>query len=153
MLSACSVNENKAVSTVEKALQIDLPKGTVLTNSDTHSGFHGDGTTFFVIQFDNDALEDSLKNANWKTFPANETTQAILYGLKSDQTQLGPYLTDSDGNSLVPEVKNGYYWLCDRQTEEGKATGADLLHRSSFNFSIAVYDSDQNILYYGEVDT
>ena len=33
------------------------------------------------------------------------------------------------------------------------AAGADILDRGSFNFSVAVYDADGRILYYGEMDT
>ena len=69
------------------------------------------------------------------------------------EIQMGPYLTDGDGHPFIPEVENGYYLLIDEQAEEGKATGADILHRASFNFTLGIYDSDADILYYFELDT
>ena len=79
--------------------------------------------------------------------------EILLYGQESDEKKEGPYFTDEEGKPLIPEIEKGYYWLKDRQAEPGMAAGADILHRGSFNFSVAVYDADGRILYYGEMDT
>ena len=62
-------------------------------------------------------------------------------------------MTDKDGNPLIPEIRNGYYRLIDRQIKKGEAAGADMLHRSSFNFDLGLYDADTNILYFCQRDT
>ena len=53
----------------------------------------------------------------------------------------------------MPEIEEGYYRLIDRQAEEGKATGADILHRASLNFTVGLYDIEKGILYFCELDT
>ena len=53
----------------------------------------------------------------------------------------------------MPEIEEGYYRLIDRQSEEGKATGADILHRASLNFTVGLYDTEKGILYFCELDT
>ena len=73
----------------------------------------------------------------------------LVYGLSDDSYQIGPYLNDGSGNPLFPEVVQGYYRLIDRQND----TEQDILERYSFNFTVAVYDSEENILYYGKQDT
>ena len=65
-----------------------------------------------------------------------------------DFYQKGPYLNDNNGNPLFPEVENGYYLLIDRQND-----AQDILDRHSFNFTVAVFDSDENTLHYGKLDT
>ena len=59
----------------------------------------------------------------------------------------------SDGNPLIPEIRNGYYRLIDRQIKMGEASGADILHRNSFNFDLGLYDADTNTLYFCWMDT
>ena len=77
-----------------------------------------------------------------------------LKGIIDNETErIGPYLTDQEGNPLVPEIENGYYRLIDRQVKEGWATGADILHRGSFNFTLGLYDADAELLYFCELDT
>ena len=48
---------------------------------------------------------------------------------------------------------NGYYRLIDRQIKMGEASGADILHRNSFNFDLGLYDADTNTLYFCRMDT
>lgn len=92
-------------------------------------------------------------NTEWEAFPLDETVQTLVYGAEDETSKYGPYLTDNDGKPLVPEIQNGYYLLIDRQVEKDKATGADILHRSSFNFDLGLYDTDTNTLYFCQLDT
>ncbi|HIX15247.1 MAG TPA: hypothetical protein H9740_05915 [Candidatus Hungatella pullicola] len=54
---------------------------------------------------------------------------------------------------MIPDIELGSYRLIDRQAEEGIAAGADILHRSSFNFTLGIYDTDAERLYFCEMDT
>lgn len=135
-------------------LGLDLSGGTIVAAKDSHGGFHGDGISWTVIQFDDDKWKNLMeKNKNWNAFPLNETAQSLLYGYEFHDGMCGPFLTDEDGNTLIPPIENGYYRLKDRQVRNEDASGVDLIHRSSFNFDIAVYDLDSRILYYGKMDT
>lgn len=155
-LSGCSgSNEKNIQRSIGQELKADISAGTVVTEEDSHGGFHGDGITYVVIQFDDDSFETSISGAeNWKPFPLDETAQALVYGCVFTDGQYGPYLTDEEGDPLIPKVETGYYWLKDWQADDGAQTGgADILHRASLNFTLAVYDSDCNTLYYCKMDT
>lgn len=90
-------------------------------------------------------------------FPLDDTVKALVYGIETREGDsligIGSYLSDEENRPLIPEIENGYYLLIDRQAEEGKATGADILYRASLNFTLGIYDSDADILYYFELDT
>ena len=133
-----------------KGLSIDLSSGIEISHEDSHGGFHGDGHTFIVLQFsDNSILDTIKKDVKWKEFPLDETTQALVYGLEDNESHTLPFLSNEDGTALIPEIQNGYYILIDRQPE----TDTDILERYSFNFTIGIYDSDTNIMYFCELDT
>lgn len=151
VLTACGSNGYQ--KTISKELGIDVSSGNKLSYSDDHGGFHGDGTTFASLSFsDEKVLEQIKKNTNWKAFPLDDTVRTLIYGVSDETSSIGPYLTDNKGYPLVPDIQNGYYILIDRQVEE-QATGADILHRSSFNFTLGIYDVDTHILYFCELDT
>ena len=158
LLTACG--GQTAQQTVSQGLEIDASGGEVVSGEDSHGGFHGDGTTCVILQFEDGAIEEQIKESgDWKAFPLEETVQALVYGVTrtnedgSATESIGPYLTDEEGEPLVPEIEEGYYRLIDRQAEEGKATGADILHRASLNFTIGLYDTEKGILYFCELDT
>lgn len=66
----------------------------------------------------------------------------------------GPYIHDSDYNPVVPKIENGYYCFVDRHSQsKDKKDDSPLLNRYSINCSLAIYDTDTNLLYYLELDT
>ena len=82
----------------------------------------------------------------------------MVYGLRwesDDATyQVGPYLTDDNNNPVIPQIENGYYYFLDRHSRSVDSyDDSDVLDRYSFNFTIAIYDADNDILYYVEFDT
>jgi len=59
-----------------------------------------------------------------------------------------------DGTPAIPEVDNGYYYFRDRHYQSTDPTDdSGVLGRASYNFTIAIYDTDSKILYYMELDT
>ena len=153
LLGGCSQKDN-----VSRTLEVDVSGGEVVAQTDTHGGFHGDGTTYLALRFADDALQEQIEASEaWRAFPLDDTVRALVYGIEGEADGVswcvGPYLTDADGEALVPEIEEGYYRLIDHQAEEGKATGADILHRASFNFALGLYDSREDILYFCELDT
>lgn len=152
ILSACGAESLQSV--VSGELGMDASACEVISESDTHGGFHGDGTTFIVLDCaDGDVLNQIKEKSGWRAFPLDDTVKALVYGINNETERIGPYLTDQEGNPLVPEIENGYYMLIDRQVEEGWATGADILHRGSYNFTLGLYDADTELLYFCELDT
>ena len=139
---------------VSAALGIDASEAEVLSEIDDHGGFHGDGTTIIVLDCAGTDLSDQISEAEeWKPFPLDDTVMALVYGVKEGTASIGPYLTDEEGEPVIPDIELVSYRLIDRQAEEGIAAGADILHRSSFNFTLGIYDTDAERLYFCEMDT
>ena len=133
---------------------IDVSSAAVLAEEDSHGGFHGDGTAFLCFDCSGTDIADQIAGSeSWTPFPLDDTVRTLVYGIEDETAKMGPYLSDEDGKPRIPEIEKGYYFLTDRQAEEGKAAGADLLHRASLNFTLGIYDSDTDILYYFEMDT
>lgn len=133
-----------------KVLGLDISSGEKILNYDTHGGFHGDGTTCIAYRFGDDAvLEEIRGNSEWKEFPLDDTVRALVYGVSDETGRIGPYLNDNKGNPIVPEIRNGYYLLIDRQNEAEK----DILDRHSFNLTLGLYDAGAKILYFCKLDT
>lgn len=154
--SACS--SDSETDDISNTLGIDMTDGTVVSSEDTHDGFHGDGDTYTEISFDDDsgaALADAMaNNDDWRAFPLSDNLQAVVYGRVDGDTQYGPYITDDDGASIIPQIEHGYYYFYDRHSESSNPKDdTKLLNRYSMNFTIALYDTDNNELYYYELDT
>ena len=142
---------------VSQTLQVALAQGTIVENVDTHGGFHGDGESLKVWKIDdNSMLEQIQVDSEWKELPLTENLEALLYGVVYDNglsvNQVGPYVDFSE--EQLPHIQNGYYYFVDRQAEtEQQHSDAQVMERASFNFSIAIYDTDTDTLYYVEVDS
>ena len=151
ILSACGAESLQSV--VSGELGIDASACGIISASDTHGGLHGDGITFIVLDCADGDVLNQIKKSEWRAFPLDDTVKTLVYGIDNETERIGPYLTDQEENPLVPEIENGYYRLIDRQVKEGWATGADILHRGSFNFTLGLYDADAELLYFCELDT
>ena len=71
----------------------------------------------------------------------------------TDKYAISPSVTgkDSPEEPLIPPIEKGYYLLEDRHSEAKE--NLDLLDRSSYNFTLSVYDTDNRTLYYYKLDT
>ena len=109
-------------------------------------GAMGDGTRFITFEFDsNDTLNQIKSDSNWKKFPLDKTTKTLMYG----DEKTSSYVTDNNSRPLFPEISEGYYMLIDRQEDKSQ----NILNRPSSNFTLAVYDTKTNTLYFAEIDT
>ena len=143
-LGACA--PKSAAERAAENLDLVLPNVRELAGADSHGGFHGDGTTYLVLSCpDSSALEQIKADSRWRPFPMDEITQILAYGYDNGTISIGPYL----GEAELPAIQHGYYRLIDRHKE----ADAVILDRHSFNFTLGIYDSDTNTLYYCEVDT
>lgn len=136
-------------------LGIDVREGTEIAYNDSHGGFHGDGLTFAAISFSDNAVSKALSNnKNWHPMPLSGELSILVYGIETEHSRNGPYLTDEDGKAIIPDIQNGYYYFIDRYNQnDTKKSDSGLLDRYSYNFTIAIYDTDSDILYYAEYDT
>lgn len=123
----------------------------VVEEENTHGGFHGDGSYHLILDCSNNT-ETALKIVNnWNRLPLSENLNLIMYGGSKGGISYGYELA---GEAHIPKIENGYYRFMDRYYEaKDKTDDSKLLSRYSFNFSLAMYDSDTNIFYYFEYDT
>lgn len=54
----------------------------------------------------------------------------------------------------IPKITNGYYYFYDRHSSStDKFDDTNLNNRSSWNFTLVIFDKDNNVIYYYEKDT
>ncbi len=110
-------------------LNMSLDEATVLEEWDTHGGFHGDGDTFVKLSC-SDGFEQQL-GSEWKALPLQGEAYEYFY-------EWGGFFEHPEtGERVIPEVENGYWYF--------KNTGA-------MNWDFALYDCDENLLYFYEFD-
>ena len=141
---------------ISENIGVDLGNVEYVARIDTHSGFHGDGSTIISMQLPSESvLEQIQNNANWNSLPLTENLTTVLYGITEGNSTIGPYITvDDTRNPAVPEITNGYYFFLDRHSQSTDPhDDTNVLSRASFNLTIAIYDCDTEMLYYLEFDT
>ena len=135
------------IEQVEKDLGIDVSQGVVLENWDTHGGFLGDGLTYVSIRFTPEqAPEDQMQPPYWHALPLSQNLDTVLYS--------GRFLRNAHEERLFPPIKNGFYYFRDRNSKSVDDTDdTPLFSQGSYNFTLAVYDSDAKTLHYIAYDT
>ena len=147
-------NDNKPLFDISEMIGIEIldEDMNMINHIETHGGFHGDGTTFYSMEITSNDTVDEIKS-EWKELPLTENLTALVYGLEDETSSIGPYISE-DGEALFPKVENGYYYFYDRHSEsKDHFDDTNVLARPSFNFVIAIFDTDTNRLYYSKFDT
>lgn len=145
----------KNFSHVAKQLKMDLPLVFDFKYEDTHGGFLGDGATFSKMKFSKANGEKLLSQIadyeEWKALPMTKNIDLLLYGGEKSK---GEHLGGIAQAYPIPQLSHGYWFFLDRHSEaDDPKSDRDLLHRSSYNLTVALYDPDTNTLYYLEFDT
>lgn len=117
----------------------------IVKEKDTHSGFLGDGDYFAKIKCNNLKVSDLTKS--WYTLPLSEELKEV-----TEMKQCN----DKDCKNIyerynIPSIDNGYYYFLDRHPDS--KNNKDINNRSSYNFTLAIADLDNSIIYYYELDT
>ncbi|NLL63925.1 MAG: hypothetical protein GX241_06835 [Ruminococcaceae bacterium] len=139
-LSACGYDD--VITRWSNESGVDISGGEQVSAEDTHGGFHGDGHTLLEIKYSDDKVLDAIKeNDNWKELPLSENLNDCVYESLSSVVK-------------IPKIENGYYYFHDRHSDsKDKFDDTDLLERPSLNFTLLMFDSDNNTLYLLEFDT
>ena len=124
---------------------------TIVEENDTHGGFLGDGEYYLILDC-SDNTEKALENIEgWNSLPLSENLELAMFGGEKDGEAYGYMLSEL---AHMPKIENGYYFFEDRfDGAEDPSDDSELLSRYSFNFSLAVYDCDTNLLYFFAFDT
>lgn len=148
-LTGCySQSINKRISS---DLKLSIPKDLKIEYEDTHGGFNGDGETLAKVKLeDKDAeriLSEIKDNDNWRTLPLTKNIKLKIYGGER-------YISDLAQRLDMPEIDNGYWIFIDRFGGEIKYNDDKFLFaRASANFTLGIYDVENNILYYCKYDS
>lgn len=135
LILLCACGKDNTLESFSKDCGINLSWGDVVSAEDTHGGFHGDGLGYMRVHYtDGSVTGEMAENEHWNALPLPD--------------KFSPF-------EFVPtEIENGYYWFYDRNSEASTPyDDSELLDRCSYNFTLAIYDSDNNDLYLYIYDT
>ncbi len=158
-LSGCMNAESIEIARISRVLSVNCSGARLEGKYDSHGGFHGDGTSFYEFNFDDDSQVNAIKNSDkWKPFPLTDNLTDIVWGVQTDDRYELPLVTrDNDyEHPLFPKVESGYWFFRDRHsdaTDPNDDTHVLDESRCSYNFTVAIYDTDTDHLYYAEFDT
>ncbi len=134
------------IETISKRIEISLDNCQIVSEKDTHSGFLGDGDYFAKITC---SIPISL-SSNWKILPLTDSINQIM---SMKQCSDGG-CKDVYEKYNIPKLEKGFYFFVDRHSEaKDKYDDSKLNNRSSYNFTLAIYDSSSNTIYYYKLDT
>ncbi len=169
LFSSCGNEKSDRKAQISKELGLDVSAGEILDEFED-SGWFGDGITFLALKFPDGAVGEAIRaDGRWRSLPFTQTVTALVHGLSGEE-EVGPYLTDGEGKTLIPDVRNGFYLLIDRfpgGAVETDAAGtssdgeekpeadpfAGLLAAPALNFTLGVWDAKEGILYFCRMDT
>lgn len=138
LLTACTASPVKEAS---QALNLELPAGDVLTDIDTHGGFHGDGESCIVLAFtpeNGEALAEELAGrTDWQTLPLDDLSDSVMVSILS--------LLENHGLDYTVPAQ-GWYRYLDRSP-------AGHSREFPLNCTIAIYDPQSCQLAYFKLDT
>lgn len=133
---------------IKEIIGIDVSSCKIENIKNTHGGFLGDGDTTIKLNCQENKEVILKQFTNWKTLPLTENLQLEMYGGEKDGVD---YLYGHAKENGIPAITNGYYYFIDRQTN--KTSDEELFNAYSYNFTLALYDIDTNLMYYYELDT
>lgn len=147
-ITITSCYHDKRISHIEKYIETKIGKCELVREINTHGGFLGDGDYF--IELNCSKLDDTEIKINWKKLPVSEELQKPLE-LKQCR---GDGCKDIYERYNIPNIENGYYYFYDRHSDTTNYRNEELINeRSSYNFSVGLYDVDHKTLYFYELDT
>ena len=113
---------------------------------DGQGGPHGDGTMIIIVDCSADPLDPSALEY-WIALPLSENIKNSMWSIQ------GKVGTKYSGG-VVRALTDGYYYFEDRYYEASDRHSDEMLtKRGSFNYTLAIYDKENETLYYFECDT
>lgn len=132
---------------MEKDLGVDIPSDSVIDYEDTHGGFHGDGELYVKVEFPKDFAMSQL-NQYWKRLPVPTGISLFIFGGDYNGVH---YEYGDDRMKPAGKITNGIYFFEDRADYPSKSNS--FLERPSHNFTFAIYDFEENTLYFYKYDS
>ena len=94
--------------------------------------------------------EDSIIKDEWKVLPMSSELEYALEIKQCNEVDC----KDIYERYNIPNIENGYYVFLDRHEDAvDKKSEEEINSRISYNYSVGIYDSDNMIIYYYDLDT
>jgi len=133
---------------ITKYLDINIKNCQVDSEKDTHGGFLGDGDYFAKLICTE--KEDNEVKSKWIKLPLSVEIEKVLNIIDCHDNGCK---TAYDRYN-IPNIIDGYYYFYDRHSESSDSKDdKNLNNRSSYNFSVGIYDSSTKTIYFYELDT
>ncbi len=141
LLTACGVN---SVDEFKEVAEIHFDDSQVMVDLDSHSGFHGDGSQVIKVDYVEEPIAEKLmESTHWRRLPLSKEAEILVYG----DGEQGPFIDYDTVGFKLQKVENGFYFFYNRQEVEDAYDESLALHNSSVNFTMGIYDSDEDLLY------
>lgn len=140
---------------ISKTIGVDVSYIETAAIIDSHGGM-GDGCACITMTFDDDKCENDVSRSNlWHELPLSDNLMKIVYGTVEEGHYISPYITFNDDKTpSISYVEEGYYFFLDRHNKsKNPYDDSDIFERSSYNLTVAIYDSQSDVMYYLELDT
>ena len=145
-LSSCFSGEERY-----SAMGFSKSEYTIVEEKEDRDSFHGDGYSYLILDCSANAEKARSIVEDWTPLPLSENLELLMYGGEKDGAYYGYDLAE-DVN--WPRIEHGVYKFYDRfDGATDRSDDSELFRRFSFNFSIAMYDLDNDMLYYYRLDT
>ena len=127
------------------------PDYRIVDEGAVYGGCNGDGQYYLILDCSEDTERARKVVREWNPLPLSHNLDLMMYGGEEDGSH---YSFNCAEEAHWPKVEHGFYRFVDRHPEaKDPSDDSELLGRDSFNFSVAVYDTDSDILYYYNLDT
>ena len=149
------ISKKKDLERTGKIIELNINEGKYLERIETHCGPQYDGDYYAKIEFpeNSNILKLIENNPNWKKSVLPKSLRFLLYDTEPEDTL--NFINDK--RMVFPETKNCYYYFINRSDEfeepENRNPDSLLNWEYSYNFTVALFDLDSNIMYIYELDT
>lgn len=149
------ISKKKDLERTGKIIELNINEGKYLERIETHCGHQYDGDYYAKIEFpeNSNILKLIENNPNWKKSVLPKSLRFLLYDTEPEDTL--NFINDK--RMFFPETKNCYYYFINRSDEfeepENRNPDSLLNWEYSYNFTVALFDLDSNIMYIYELDT
>ena len=137
LLSGCK--EQSSVAALELfsgERGMNFTNGEILFTEDTYRRIDRDSYALIHVRYSDASIAERVsESGDWKPLPLAESLNTFVYG-------------PADARLEIPVVLNGYYYFEDRHEEAlDPYDESFLLDRLPYNFTVAIYDIDKDVLY------
>lgn len=117
----------------------------VVNSYDSHGGMQYDGDLFVQVECKKIKEEALRKIKGWRALPLTNNLAFRIYG---DIEQKNDLFQPTTEMYSIPIIENGYYLFIDRDGKSNKLE--DIVNGKPYNYTLAIYDNSEKILYYFE---